>query len=83
MESISKASVWAMLIYEFLGSAIVTYSYCLGGGSGHDRAFAYFIAWILAYQVSGAHFNPATTLAVFIIEREFKNLLGFLLSLLV
>jgi glycerol uptake facilitator-like aquaporin len=39
--------------------------------------------WIVAYKVSGAHFNPATSLAVLIAERKTANLLGFLLTFLV
>ena len=39
--------------------------------------------WIVAYKVSGAHFNPATSLAVLIAERKTANILGFLLTFLV
>jgi glycerol uptake facilitator-like aquaporin len=37
------------------------------------RAIAYFIGFMIAVGVSGAHFNPATTLAVFIINRKYKE----------
>jgi len=38
--------------------------------------------FIMAYKISGAHFNPALTLAVFIHERTVKNLLGLGLTIL-
>lgn len=80
MKSISKASSWAILLYEFLGTAFMVYAY---NSSPLARPFVYFIFWIAAYKVSGAHFNPATTLAVFIVERQMKNLPGFLFTILV
>jgi glycerol uptake facilitator-like aquaporin len=35
------------------------------------RGFAYFVGWMIAVAVSGAHFNPATTLAVYIAEGKY------------
>ena len=65
MKEISKASLWAKLLYEFIGTAILLFAYnCSANG------LAYFMMWIIAYKVSGAHFNPATSLAVFIVEKS-------------
>jgi glycerol uptake facilitator-like aquaporin len=76
MKIISKASLWARLLYEFLGTAVLVFGYNCG-----DRGFTYFIMWILAFKVSGAHFNPATSLAVFIVEknpvRDFLTLFAY------
>ena len=83
MKSITRVSLWAALLYEFLGTAVVTYAFTFTQDPASPvRAFAYFLVWILAYQVSGAHLNPATSLAVFIIERECSNLPGLLLTIL-
>ena len=83
MKSISNASPYSMLIYEFIGTSIITFAFVLGYSSPNElRAFAFFIAWVIAYEISGAHFNPATTLAVFIIERHCKNLMGMLFTVL-
>ena len=77
-------------LYEFCGTALVTYAYNLSydEGSGNManpliRGFAYFAGWMIACSVSGAHFNPATSLAVFIYERSWSNLktlIGFIIS---
>ena len=69
MKELSKASLWAKLLYEFIGTAFLVFAFNAGG-----RGTAYFLMWIIAYKVSGAHFNPATSLAVFIVERQpFKD----------
>jgi glycerol uptake facilitator-like aquaporin len=71
MKAISKASLWAKLLYEFIGTAFLVFAFNASG-----RGIAYFLMWIIAYKVSGAHFNPATSLAVFIVERQpFKDFL--------
>ena len=80
MKSISKASTWAILLYEFIGTAFMVYAFNCGTQS---RPFIFFIFFILAYKVSGAHFNPATSLAVFIVEKQMRNLPGFLFTFLV
>lgn len=54
--------------YEFCGAALVVYSFNFTMTSYLGRAIAYFVGWIIAVSVSGAHFNPATTLAVYIAE---------------
>ena len=46
------------------------------------RAYTYFIAWIIAYNVSGAHFNPATSFAVYITEQKWKSWGTLLIRLL-
>ena len=79
MKSISKASTWAILLYEFIGTAFMVYAFNTGPLA---RPFVYFMCWVVAYKVTGAHFNPATSLAVFIVEKQMKNLPGFLLTFL-
>ena len=43
------------------------------------RAFSYFVLWMISVAVSGAHFNPATTLGVFIAEGKYARQFGRLL----
>jgi glycerol uptake facilitator-like aquaporin len=77
MKSISKASAWAKLLYEFIGTAVILFSF----NFGLARPMVFFMMWILAFKVSGAHFNPATTLAVFIVEMQGSNIIGLLLTI--
>ena len=84
MLTVSKATTWAKLFYEFIGTAVLVFSFnAVKGGLGREIPLAYFIMFILAYKISGAHFNPATSLAVFIQERTVKNLLGLGLTFIV
>jgi glycerol uptake facilitator-like aquaporin len=61
------------LFYETFGAAFVVLAYNLSNGSLLVRAFAYYIGFIIAANVSGAHFNPATSLAVFIVQKKYKE----------
>ena len=58
-------------VYEFWGSALTVYAFNFTAASYLGRAFAYFVGWMIAVSVSGAHFNPATTLAVYIAEGKY------------
>lgn len=59
------------LIYEFCGGALTVYAFNFTAGSTISRAFAYFVGWLIAVSVSGAHFNPATTLGVYLAEGKY------------
>ena len=59
------------LFYEFCGSCIIFYAFNLGSEDPFVRAVAYIIGYIIAYNVSGGHFNPATSLAVFLTEKKY------------
>ncbi len=64
---------------EFAGTAIWTYAYNFTFASYMGRAFAYFLGWMLFVSISGAHFNPATTLGVYIAEGKYGRQLGRLI----
>lgn len=67
MQTISKASTWAKLLYEIIGTAILVFSYnAVQGSSSRGVPLAYLMMFILAFKISGAHFNPATSVAVLI-----------------
>jgi glycerol uptake facilitator-like aquaporin len=59
------------LIYEFMGSAMVVYGYNFVFTGYMSRGFLYFVGWMVAASVSGAHFNPATSLAVYLVEGKY------------
>lgn len=63
----------AALLYEILGSMIVTMAFSMTMKSDFLRAVAYFTCYLFAVNVSGAHFNPATTLAVYLTEKNKKE----------
>lgn len=67
------------LIYEFLGSALIVYAFHFTFTGYMGRGFAYFIGWIIAATVSGAHFNPATSFAVYLVEAKYLRQIGRLL----
>ena len=55
----SGLHLFRALVMEFLGTALTVYAYNYTAASYMGRGFAYFIGWILAVSISGAHFNPA------------------------
>ena len=59
-----------MLFYEFCGTAFVVSAYTLSFFDPLARSIAYFIGFILLFHVTGAHFNPATTLADYLNKKS-------------
>ena len=68
--SLNRRSFIQALIFEFCGSALVTYAFNLSNQDPFIRAVAYAIGFVIAANVSGAHFNPATSLAVLITQKN-------------
>ena len=71
------------LLYEFCGTALVVYAFNLSLQSAWIRAVAYFSAYIFAVHVSGSHFNPATSLAVFLTENKYKEQLRYFIAVMI
>ena len=61
------------LVYEFLGSCLIVYAFNFTQTSYMGRGFAYFIGWLISASVSGAHFNPATSFAVYLVEAKYAR----------
>lgn len=57
--------------YEFLGTAMLVLGYNFTDATGMAVSFNLFVAIILAAKVSGAMFNPAVTVAIYITEGTF------------
>lgn len=66
----NKKSLAMCLFYEFAGSALISYAFNLTDGSAYGRAAAYAVGYLVAYNISGGHFNPATTLAVMLVQNN-------------
>ena len=64
---------FACLTYELLGTAFVTLSYSMTKQNPFFRAVAYMLCYLWAVRVSGAHFNPATTFAVYLRNKDRKE----------
>lgn len=58
------------LLYEFFGSALMVYAFSLN--SIELRGAAYLIGWLLAYHISGAEFNAATSIAAFFVKKDWS-----------
>ena len=67
-------------MYEFLASAFLLYVILLGG-SAVGVTFVVFVLILATSPVSGGHFNPAITIAVYIAQKEYKR--NFALMILI
>ena len=64
------------LIYEFFGTMAWLYTFNFTGNNYWARAWSYFTFWIIAVAISGAHFNPALTFAVYLAEGKYLRQAG-------
>ncbi len=67
----SGMHLFRALFYEFLGTMAMVYAFNFSGNNYWQRAMTYFSMWMLAVTISGAHFNPATTLGVYLAEGKY------------
>ncbi len=65
--------------YEFFGACLTVTAFNFTMTSYMGRAFAYFVGWLVAVSVSGAHFNPATSLGVYLAEGKYGKQIGRLI----
>jgi len=59
------------LVFEFLGTWVVVYAFNFSANNYWERSLAYFTMWMVAFTISGAHFNPAFTLGVYLAEGKY------------
>ena len=61
----------AVLLYELIGTAVLTYTVLVA----HVNMFAivpiYFCLLLVTWKISGGHFNPALTIGMYISQRNF------------
>ena len=70
----------SFLLYEFLGIALQVYAYAFF--SPIVRGLAYLIGWIISYQITGAEFNPAITIARVFAIKDYKNFKAALFTII-
>lgn len=68
-----RSGFYTAIAYEFLGTAVIVMAFNLQDHNPMVRVAAYLGMYIFAVNVSGGHFNPATTLAVFMTEKESRD----------
>jgi glycerol uptake facilitator-like aquaporin len=61
------------VLWEFFGTSMVVYSFNFAKADYMARGFTYFVGWLMAVSISGAHFNPAVTLAVYLVEGKYRR----------
>jgi len=59
-----------VLFYEFCGTAFTVLAFTTSIGDSMARALAYFILFVLFFNVTGAHFNPATSFADYLYHQN-------------
>ena len=71
------------LAYEFLGTAVLTWAFNISVRDDMVRALAFMAMYLLAVNVSGGHFNPATSVAIYLAEKNdrAKNLKYLILAI--
>ena len=63
----------AVLIYEFIGTAIIMYALCIYNGALAPTLGVILVMQLLAWDISGGHFNPAITMGVFVSQKKWGD----------
>ena len=75
METGNQDKKIGIAAYEFIGTAFIMYALMMERGIfGTLPIYVTFAMMLIAWKVSGGHFNPAITLGVFVAEKDAKNL---------
>ena len=75
METELKGKPIGVICYEFLGTAFIMYALMMAGGQYNEIVMMVtFGCMILAWKVSGGHFNPALSIGMFVAEKKPKNI---------
>ena len=61
----------AVLIYELVGTCILTYCTLITKGNVGAIAAVYFCLLFICWNVSGGHFNPALSISVYVGQKNF------------
>ena len=74
METDNKAGVPTIFFYEFIGTAFLMYAQMLSGGVTESlltlQSSLNFVMLVLAWNISGGHFNPAISIGMCIATKK-------------
>ena len=62
-----------VLLFEFFGTCMLVYAILASVGNAYAVAGTLFLLIMISGPISGAHFNPAVTLAVYIWNRKYGH----------
>lgn len=81
MESENKNKRVGVFVYEFLGTAFIMYALMLARGTfSIGPCLMTLIMMLVAWDISGAHFNPAISLGMFVANKKWgQDLLPLLI----
>ena len=71
-----------VLIYEMLGTAFLTYAAIVSGGNALAIGLTITVIIMCTGSITGAHYNPAVSTAVFFWKKEWSKNIGFYLMIL-
>lgn len=83
METKNKDKKIAVAVYELLGTAFIMYGLMMDQGEpGKATVGITFAMMILAWNLSGGHFNPAISIGMYVSEKDFGGNIVTLLIML-
>ena len=84
METKKDDKKLSVFLIEFFGTAIITYTLCVTSNIAQyfNAMDITLVMMLLAWNVSGGHFNPTITLGVFVSEKKFGAQLVTMLTMI-
>ena len=83
METKNADKKIGVFVYEMLGTSMIMYAFMVNRGLfNYGAKFVTFAMMVIAWNVSGGHFNPAISLGVYVSEKKWGgNALTLLLMM--
>ena len=84
METGKQNRKLGVFMYEMIGTAFIMFTFMIDRASGFTGypAKMTFAMMVLAWEVSGGHFNPTVSVGVFVAEKDYSNNAGTLLIMI-
>lgn len=86
METGKKDKKLGVFMYEMLGTAMIMFAFMLSSAENDNSAYpakVTFAMMILAWEISGGHFNPAISVGVYVAEKDYGGNAGTLFLMIV